>query len=157
MEASLEYLGVERQYTEKEQSQLDTMTPGVIGQDAATAAAKLEEKGFSVRVIGSGSTVISQSPAGGQTIPQGGVVALYTTDNKEDRLSVTVPDLTGMSVKAVRKYAASEGLNVRVSGNSNSGVISYEQTIEPGTTADYGTIITVYFKTYENIGDSTED
>ena len=157
MEGSLEYLGVERQYTEKEQSQLDTTTPGVIGQEIAQAKEKLEKKGFNVRVIGSGGTVINQSPTGGQTIPQGGVVALYTTDNKEDRLEVTVPDLTGMSVKAVQKYAASEGLNVRVSGNTSSDVISYEQNIEAGTTAEYGTIITVYFKTYKNIGDSTED
>ena len=62
-----------------------------------------------------------------------------------------------MSIKAVKKYAASEGLNVRVSGNSNLDVISYEQNLEAGSTAEYGTIITVYFKSYENIGDSTED
>jgi stage V sporulation protein D (sporulation-specific penicillin-binding protein) len=157
MESSLEYLGVERQYTDKEQSQLDTVTPGVIGQNAADAVQTLEKKGFTVRVIGSGNNVISQSPAGGQTIPQGGVIALYTTDNEEEKLDVTVPDLSGMSVKSVKKYAASEGLNVRISGNSGSGVISYEQSIEPGTTTEYGTIITVYFKSYENIGDSTED
>lgn len=157
MESSLEYLGVERQYTEQELQKLDTFTPGVVGSDVDSAVKKLEESGFSVRVIGTGNTVHSQSPAGGQTIPRGGVIAVYTTDNEEDKLEVTVPDLTGMSTKAVQKYAASEGLNVRISGNSNLGVISYEQSIEAGTTAEYGTIVTVYFKSYENIGDSTED
>ena len=157
MESSLEYLGVERQYTEKELAGLDTVAPGVIGSEVNSAVDTLEKAGFSVRVIGTGSAVLSQSPAGGQTIPRGGVIALYTTNNDEDKLEVTVPDLTGMSIKAVKKYAASEGLNVRVSGNSNLDVISYEQNIEAGSTAEYGTIITVYFKSYENIGDSTED
>ncbi len=157
MESSLEYLGVERQYTEKELAGLDTVTPGVIGSEVNSAVDTLEKAGFSVRVIGTGSAVLSQSPAGGQTIPRGGVIALYTTSNDEDKLEVTVPDLTGMSIKAVKKYAASEGLNVRVSGNSSLDVISYEQNIEAGSTAEYGTIITVYFKSYENIGDSTED
>ncbi len=155
VEATLEYLGVERQYTENEMSQLDTTTPGVIGKDPDTAEDILEEAGFTVRVIGDGGTVVSQSPAGGQTIPQGGVVAIYTTDDDEEKLTVTVPDLSGLGVSGVKKYAASEGVNVRISGNSGSGVVSYDQSVEAGAETEYGTIITVYFKSYENIGDAT--
>ena len=155
MESSLEYLGVERQYTEEEMSRLDTSAPGVIGQDINSAVTSLQAAGFTVKTIGTGSTVISQSPASGQTIPKGGVIALYTTDNEEEHLNVTVPDFTGLSVSAVKKYASSEGLNVRISGNSNSGVIAFEQTVEAGEQVEYGTIVTVYFKTYENVGDST--
>ncbi len=155
VETTLEYLGVERQYNEKELDELDTATPGVIGKDPDSAEDILEEAGFSVRVIGDGDKVVSQSPAGGQTIPKGGVVALYTTQDDEDKLEVTVPDLSGLRVSEVKKYAASEGVNIRVSGNSGSGVVSYDQSVEAGTSVEYGTIVTVYFKSYENIGDAT--
>ncbi len=157
MEASLEYLGVERQYTEEELSKLNTTAPGVIGQNAETASSSLREKGFSVRVIGDGDTVISQNPMSGQTIPKDGVIALYTTDKEEDILKITVPDLRGMSENAVKRYAASEGINVEITGGSGSGVISYDQSILPGESVEYGTIIKIYFKTYENIGDSTDE
>ncbi len=155
VETTLEYLGVERQYTESEMAELDTATPGVIGKDVDDARDVLKTAGFSVRVVGSGDTVLSQSPAGGQTIPQGGVVAIYATDSDDAAVDVTVPDLSGMRVSEVKKYAASEGVNVRISGNSQSGVVSYDQSVEPGTEVEYGTIVTVYFKSYENIGDAT--
>ncbi|MCR5522072.1 MAG: PASTA domain-containing protein [Clostridia bacterium] len=153
VENTLERLGVERQYTDEEIEKLDTNTPGVIGRDAYEAGDELEEAGFEVRIIGGGSKVISQSPAGGQTIPKGGVIALYTTDEEEERVKVTVPDLSGLGVSGVKKYAASEGINVRTSGNSGSGVVSYDQSIAAGTQVEYGTIVTVYFKSYENISD----
>lgn len=153
VETVLEYLGVERQYTESEMKDLDTTTPGVIGKDPDTARDELEAAGFTVRTIGNGSTVVSQSPAGGQTIPQGGVVAIYTTDDEDSKLEITVPDLSGLGVSGVKKYAASEGINVRISGNSGSGVVSYDQSVAPGEQVEYGTIITVYFKSYQDVGD----
>ena len=155
IETTLEYLGVERQYTENEMADLDTATPGVIGKDPDSAEEVLENAGFSVRVIGDGDIIVSQSPAGGQTIPKGGVVAIYATQDDEDKLEVTVPDLSGLRMSEVKKYAASEGVNIRVFGNSGSGVVSYDQSVEPGTAVEYGTIVTVYFKSYENIGDAT--
>lgn len=157
MEQSLEYLGVERQYTEEELAKLDTTTPGVIGQDAETAAETLRNKGFTVRIIGEGSTVVSQVPVSGMTIPKDGVIALYTTDEENEEQFINVPDLRGMSEGSVKRYAASEGLNVEITGGAGSGVISYDQSIEPGEAVKYGTVITVYFKTYEDIGDGTDE
>ena len=153
VETVLEYLGVERQYTDDELEELDTTTPGVIGKAVDEAQDELEEAGFSVRVIGNGSTVVSQSPAGGQTIPQGGVIAIYTTEN-EEKYEVTVPDLTGRGISEVKKYAASEGVNVRISGASGSGVVSYDQSVAAGEKVEYGTIVTVYFKSYNDVGDT---
>lgn len=155
METVLEYLDVERQYTKEELEKLDTQTPGVVGKNADEAAKQLKKAGFTVRTVGHGDTIVSQSPAGGQTIPQGGVIAIYTTDKEDDKLTVKVPDLSGMSISAVKKYAASEGLNVRISGIRESGVVSYDQNIEIGAEVEYGTIVTVYFKSYENVGDAT--
>ncbi len=153
VETVLEYLGVERQYTENEMEDLDTSTPGVIGKDVNEAEDILEQAGFGVRVVGDGDKVVSQSPAGGQTIPKGGVVALYTAAD-EERLEVTVPDLSGRGINEVKRFAASEGLNVRIFGNAGSGVVSYDQSTAPGETVEYGSIIMVYFKSYQDVGDT---
>ena len=153
VETILEYLGVERQYTEEELEDLDTTTPGVIGKDVDDAEETLRSNGFSVRVVGDGSKVISQSPAGGQTIPQGGVIVIYTTDEEDSKITVTVPDLTGSGVNGGRRQATSEGINVRISGATGDGVVCYDQSIEPGTEVEYGTIVKVYFKSSEEIGD----
>ncbi|MCQ2481298.1 MAG: PASTA domain-containing protein [Clostridia bacterium] len=155
VESSLEYLGIERQYTEDELEDLDTTTPGVIGKNADEAREILKEAGFTVKLIGDGDVIKSQSPAGGQTIPQDGVVAIYATDDEEEKITVEVPDFSNLSINETKRYAKSEGVNIRISGNSGSGVVSYDQSIAPGETVEYGTVVTVYFKSYENVGDTT--
>lgn len=155
VEDALENLGVERQYTENELSKLDTTTPGVIGRNADEAENILSQAGFKVRTIGNGEKVISQSPAGGQTIPQNGVVAIYTTDDENEKVTVTVPNLAGMTGSQVKKLAASEGINVRLSGNTGSSdMVSYDQSIAAGSEAEYGTIVTVYLKSYTGVDDT---
>ncbi len=153
VESTLEYLGVERQYTEDELKELDVTIPNVIGSDAEDARSVLKEAGFTVRVVGEGDTVAFQNPLGGQSIPKNGVVAVYTSESDE-KSKVVVPDFSGMSAQGVKELAVSEGINVKVSGNIDKG-ICFEQEEEAGTEVEYGSIIKVYFKTYSNVGDST--
>lgn len=154
IEKSLEYLDVERQYTEKELAKLDTTTPGCIGDTVEDAKALLKEKGFEYKVVGDGEYVVSQMPNHNETIPQGGIVVLYTQTDAE-RVTVTVPDLTLMTLTSANKYAISAGLNIKISGNAlNEGeLVSYSQSIEPGTEVEYGTTVTVYFKSNTGVSD----
>ena len=71
------------------------------------------------------------------------------------RETVVVPDLTQMTLTMANRYALSSGLNIRISGNAlNEGeLISYSQSIEPGTEVEYGTTITVYFKSDTGVSD----
>ncbi len=154
VEKTLEYMGVERQYSDKELEKLDTLTPSLVGKQTADALALLEEKGFEVKVVGDGEKVISQMPAYNQSVPQNGIIVLYT-DNDAERVTVEVPDLTQMTLSMANKYALSAGLNIKISGNAlNEGeIISYSQSIAPGETVEYGSTITVYFKSNTGVSD----
>ena len=154
VEKTLEYMGVERRYNEKELELLDTNAPNLVGSSIGDAKAMLVGEGFEVKVVGSGETVLSQIPAYNQAMPQNGVVVLYTEADAE-RLMVTVPDLRQMTVSQANKYALSAGLNIKISGNAlNAGeLISYDQSIEPGEEVEYGKTITVYFKSDVGVDD----
>ncbi len=154
VEKTLEYMGVERQYNDKELEKLDTLTPSLVGKSTADASALLKEKGFEVKVVGGGDKVVSQMPSYNHSIPQGGIVVLYT-EKESERVTVEVPDLTMMTLSAVNKYAASAGLNVKVSGNAlNAGeLVSYSQSIPAGQVVEYGTTVTVHFKSNTGVSD----
>lgn len=154
VEKTLEYMGVERQYSDKEIEKLDTVAPGVVGSSIEDARRLLESKGFEVKVAGSGEKVMAQMPGASQTVPQGGVVVLYTEADSE-RLTATVPDLCGMSPSGVNRAAHSAGINVKISGNAlnSSELVSYAQSVEEGTEVEYGRTITVYFKSNTGVSD----
>lgn len=154
VEKTLEYMGVERQYTEKEIEYLDTNAPNLVGSSVNDAEELLEKEGFEVKVVGSGDTVISQMPSYNQSMPKNGIIVLYTQGDDE-RLTATVPDLRQLSVSKASKYALAAGLNIKISGNAlNEGeLVSYDQSIEPGEEVEYGKTITVYFKSNTNVND----
>lgn len=154
IEKTLEYMGVERQYTDKEIELLDTNAPNIVGSNVKDAREMLEQQGFEVKTVGSGDTVVSQMPSYNQSMPQNGIIVLYTETDAE-RLTVTVPDLKMMSVSQANKYALSAGLNIKISGNAlNAGeLISYDQSIEPGEEVEYGKTVTVYFKSNTGVDD----
>lgn len=154
VEKTLEYMGVERQYTDKEIALLDTNAPNLIGNKVRDAESMLRQEGFEVKVVGDGDTVVSQMPAYNQSMPQDGVIVLYTQADAE-RLTVTVPDLKMMTVSQANKYALAAGLNIKISGNAlNAGeLISYDQSIAPGEEVEYGKTITVYFKSNTGVDD----
>ena len=154
VEKTLEYMGVERQYNDKELEKLDTLTPSLVGKSTEDALALLDEKGFKVKVVGEGEKVISQMPSYNHSVPQNGIIVLYTEKDVE-RVTVEVPDLTMMTLSAVNKYALSTGLNIKVSGNALNAaeLISYDQNIEAGQTVEYGSTITVYFKSDTGVND----
>lgn len=99
-----------------------------------------------MKVIGSGTKVLKQSPEAGSVIPKEGIVILYTEEG--DAQTVKVPDLTGLTLSEANKKAANAGLNIKISGNFlNSGDIkSYKQSIAKDSSVTMGTTITVYFR-----------
>lgn len=154
IEKTLEYLNVERQYTEKELAMLDVTAPSLIGMSIGEARAMLKQDGYEVKTVGKGETVTAQMPAYQQTMPKNGIVVLYT-ENDAEKLTATVPDLRQMTVSQANKYALAAGLNIKISGNAlNAGeLVSYDQSEEPGTEVEYGKTITVYFKSDTDVND----
>ncbi len=154
IENTLTYLNFKRNYNNDELSKLNIAVPNFVGGDTSAALSTANESGLTVKVIGEGNTVISQCPAYGQFIPQGGIVAVYTQENS-DKYMVTVPDFTGMTVANASYYAAQTGLNIKIAGNAlqSAGLTAYRQSIEKETKTEYGSTVTVYFKTNTGITD----
>lgn len=154
MEKTLKYLNVEPQYTESELAKLDTTVSNYVGKDVNSVAAELRNAGFNCKVIGDGDKVVSQLPGAYRSVPKGGIVVLYTQSGPVET-KTTVPNLVGLSITQVNRTAAAAGINVKISGNTlvNSELISYSQSVAAGESVDYGTTVTVYFKSNTGVSD----
>ncbi len=142
----LPYMGYEPQYTEQELAAFAIDVPNVVGDEVATAKNKIAAAELKVRVVGNGEKVISQLPESGAELASGGTVIIYTEQNSNTELT-TMPDFSNMSLSAVNSAAASANINVEFAGNfTGSGVYAYKQSVEAGTEAPIGTVVTVYFR-----------
>ncbi len=141
-------MGIEPVYTESELAKLSEPAPDMVGKTVGAAKAELSGTEHVVRVIGSGDTVVSQSPEAGRTTPANGVIVLYTEDNVEKETAL-VPDFSGLTVSQANQMAVNRGFNIRISGSSFStdSVVAYKQEYAEGTELELGSIITVYFRT----------
>ena len=150
LEPTLEYLNVERKYTPEELTKLNKTTPELIGRTVSAAKSIAAGENLKIKVVGDGDTVISQMPVGLQSIPQGGVIVVYTEKGGESK-KTKVPDFIGMTVSQVNAVAAEHGINIIFSGPTDeAGVKAYNQSVEKDTKIDLGSSITVSFKS-ENI------
>ncbi len=153
LEPTLKYLGVEPQYTESELKSVSKTTPSLIGKTIVDARSKASSQGITLKVIGSGETVLSQVPSAGQSIPEKGVIIAYTEKNARSE-KVKVPDFTGMTAAEVNETAVRYGLNVAFSGPYQSaGALVYKQSIATDTEVQAGSRLTVYFQATANMND----
>ncbi len=153
MESTLKYLNVEPQYTKDELESISRTTPDLTGESLANARVAAANNGFSVRVVGSGTSVVSQVPSAGQSIPEGGVIVLYTEASDKAEF-VKVPSFVGLSASQANQLAVSSGLNLVLSGPSQSaGAVVYSQSVEKNTELEAGASVTVYFRATANMDD----
>lgn len=146
LEATLEYLNVEPQYTASELEDVSHTTPLLVGKNVSDAKIAAAAEGFTTRVVGSGKKVVSQVPSARESIPENGVIVVYTDENAETQ-EVEVPDFNGLSVSEVNRRAIQAGINVIFSGNTNlAGIKAYNQSVSAKTMVEAGSRITVYFR-----------
>ncbi|MDD6022012.1 MAG: penicillin-binding transpeptidase domain-containing protein [Oscillospiraceae bacterium] len=155
MQNTLEYLNVEPKYTEKELATVTSVAPKLVGSSVSAAKQLAARQGYSVKVVGSGENVVSQNPAENQTVPSGGVIVVYTDKDAETSM-VEIPDFTNKTISQVNQLAVEAGVNISFSGPSlkSSSVVSFKQSIEPGTKVEAGSSITVYFQETEGVADA---
>jgi stage V sporulation protein D (sporulation-specific penicillin-binding protein) len=146
-------LGVEPKYSDDELKDLSIKTPNVIGKSVSDAQSTLSNAGLKYKVIGSGKTVLKQSPTNNDTIPSGGKVVLYT--ESKDKQTTKVPDFTGLTVTEANRLASDMNLNMEIAGNdSNSAlVVAFKQSEAVGTEVEIGSVITVTFKSTQAVLD----
>ena len=148
----LAYLNIDPQYSDEELAQATTTAPNLVGEDASKVRSKAS--GFTVKIVGNGETVVSQMPSANQSMPKNGIIVVYTEENAEKQ-TVTVPNLTGLTLTEANRLAVNAGFNIKIAGTTQGAgqVLSYKQSIPAETTAETGAIITVYFRSSENITD----
>ena len=141
----LPYLGIEPSYTEEELAKKDITVPNVKGMGLLDAQSTITQKSLKYRIIGSGTTVLRQSPGGGEPIPKEGTVVLYTDTSQPS--TVTVPDVVGLTNQQAIKMISNAGLNIRISGaDAEDGpTLAARQTPSAGENAEIGSVVTVEF------------
>lgn len=141
----LPYLGIEPTYSAEELLGADTTVPYVIGSSVEDAKSRVESRGFTCKVVGTGNTITDQTPAGGAVIPGKSTVILYAEAEKPNTM-YTVPQLVGKTAAEANVAATNAGLLVRFSGatQTTSGNIRVlSQSLEAGQQVPAGTVITV--------------
>lgn len=118
--------------------------PGVINYPVAEAGRILQGAGLKHQTVGEGNIVYGQTPDVGARVKQGTTVILelQPAADKESGQVVTVPNLTGLSLKEAGNLLEEIGLRLEPTG---SGLAVSQQT-EPGMKVPWGTLIKVEFK-----------
>ncbi len=143
---SLEYLGVEKKYTEADLKNITNVyyTPELVGKTLSEAILELKSstRHYSFEIIGDTSdeaVVLSQFPEAKTMIAREGTIILYTSEELQGESpgKVRVPKLTGYSLDEAHSYLTSLGLNMYAV--SKGTVVS--QDIAAGELVDKGTVI----------------
>lgn len=148
IEESLEYMGVEPQYTEEEIETLDINVPSLIDSFATVDEAKayLDNNGIKYKTVGNGSTITNQMPKPNTRMPSDGTIVIYTNDDAS-MSEVTVPYVIGSSAQNVNTMLTNRTLNMSATGVYNtSGVVAVSQSPAAGTSVPMGTVVTVEFR-----------
>lgn len=142
----LDYLGVERQYTQEEAAAADVSVPKVVGYDLETAKTALKRKNLTCRTVGQGSVVTGQIPAVGASIPGNSTVILYMGEEAPVD-QVSVPSLKGLTYDQAKKKLNDLGLYLRASGVSyySAATKALDQSVGAGELVERGTVVPVRF------------
>ena len=115
------------------------------------AQVTLNRLGLKHKLIGpSSGNIVYQYPVGGSVVPAGSTIYLYTATDQNSM--TTTPDVVGKTGTFAEQMLKAANLNVQFAGDSSGKVVA--QDVEAGTSAAYGTIITL---TMDSGGDTTHD
>ena len=104
------------------------------------AQVTLNRLGLKHKLIGpSSGNIVYQYPVGGSVVPAGSTIYLYTATDQN--AMTTVPDVTGKTGTFAEQMLKAANLNVQFSGDEGGKVVA--QDVQSGTTAAYGTIVTL--------------
>ena len=151
MEDVLNYLQVERKYTEEDLKSMakDVFVPDVRNMTVEEAARELKSSGLKYIIEGNGdlkNKVVEQMPKPDAAVPEQSVVILYTYKPAEE-LMVKMPDLTNKTISEAIDELNRIGLNIKISG---TGVV-FRQQYEKGTMVKKGEVVEVEFMNMDNI------
>ena len=141
----LNYMDVEKVYTEDDAAKIRNVyyVGDYVGRDLVSVKREIKDSTrlYNVEVIGEvteNSVVTGQYPEAGTYIAREGTIILYVTEDGTGETGlVKVPNVVGMSICEAHNLLTGVGLNM----DCRSGSIITEQSIEPGTAVETGTVV----------------
>ena len=139
----LPYMGINSDENSIDTSINNSITiPDIVNKTVTEAEKILKNAGLNVVIYCAGdknsSIVSNQVPSAKSVVLKDSTIIIYD-ENSEARTSITVPDLTGMSLTAAKATLKQKNLNISYSG---TGIVA-SQDITKGTPVEEGTIINV--------------
>lgn len=147
VEDTLNYLGVERRYNEKDLEMMaeEVIVPDIRDMTVGEAKKILREKGLEWKIEGDNKTddavIKQQTPRAGAKIAKNSVVITYTYIPETEK-TVKVPDLTMKTVDEATRALNDVGLNIKINGIGNA----IAQSVEADAEVPQGTVIEVEFR-----------
>jgi stage V sporulation protein D (sporulation-specific penicillin-binding protein) len=149
---TLRYLGVPYQLplkaaagTPEDPAPQGKIVPDVVGLPLDDAKQRISKAGFVPVVDGEGERVWGQTPPGETQVRSGTRILLYPGPNEarnEETHEVTVPDVTGKTIREAGSIVGAAGLRIKAEGSG----VAVKQSISPGTVVKAGTTLDVEFK-----------
>lgn len=146
-EEILDYLRVERKYTEMDKRLMlkEMYVPEVRNMTLADAVNKL--KAYELNYIvegeykGDDAIIMEQTPKPNSSVPSGSTVILYTY-KPEKELAVTMPNVLNKNIDEAAEALRKAGLNIKVEGIGQA----HRQEFEPGQELSKGQVVTIWFE-----------
>ncbi len=135
VEDTLNYLGVERRYNEKDLEMMaeEVIVPDIRDKTVEEAKKILKEKGLEWKIEGDNKAndaiVKLQTPRSGARIAKKSVVITYTYTPETENM-VKVPDLSMKTVDEATRALNDVGLNIKINGIGNAMAQSTEAEVQ---------------------------
>lgn len=153
MRDSLRYLGVPEQkdlpkpkqinFWENTKEPEEVVVPQVVNMPLDEAVKELRAAGLNFMIRGEGPVVYGQVPEAGADVLEGTTVVLeLKAGSPTGEGEVTVPDLTGLTIKQVGGLLENLGLRLEPAGTG----MAVRQNPEPGKKVEPGTLVKVEFE-----------
>lgn len=149
---TLRYLNVIPQLSEEEiknrEAQAEVLVPDVINSSMDDAQVILRQGGLQYMTEEEGAWVIDQQPKAGAKVPAGSKVIIYLGNqimSVPEGQEITMPDLTGMTMKEAAQLLSRLGLKLKPVGTG----VAVEQKTPAGARIKTGSTVTVTFSPVE--------
>lgn len=141
---TLQYLGVQPDYTDVDMSTVNVEMPDVSGMTEKDASELLAAKSLVYVVVGSGETVTGQIPAAGSQLPGNSRVILYMGEEVPTD-KVTIPNLMGLTPAQANAAIVNSGLYLQSKGSKSAYAKVTSQSLVAGAQVPRGTLVTVEY------------
>lgn len=142
----LDYLGVQREYSDDEIAMSDVTVPKVTDLSLEDGISILTSKNLNYRTIGEGDVITTQVPARNAVVSGNSTVILYL-GGETPELTAEMPNVLGLTFDQAKSALENRGFFLSTDSYLNADSVVTEQSVDPGQITEVGTVLNVTFNT----------